>query len=343
MPINAVIMSGGAGTRLWPLSDEAKPKQFLNLLGDKSLLQQTVERLDKTLFSDSIIFLANTAQAPLIDAQIKDRDYLIIGEPCRRNTAAAAAAAALYVRDTSPKDDLILLLPADHSITDVNAFNKAIREAEKVARNGYIVTFGITPDHPETGYGYIKRGNKVSNNVFYVDTFKEKPDLETAKTYCDSGLYNWNAGIFLFSAHFLLEEINRFHPEILMAVRQSYKMASRSDKQLNLDKDSFETSPSISIDYAVMEKTDKATVIPCDIGWSDIGSFQSLRNVLKRLGAPRHPENAKLVKANDCLIQSDGPQINIIGLDNIGVIVKDGHILVLNLDNSQDVKQIAEI
>lgn len=343
MAITPVIMSGGAGSRLWPMSDEATPKQFLPLIGERTMLEDTIARLKNDLFEPKTVLLAGTSQADLIGEQMPGENHIIIGEPCRKNTAAAAVAAALYVQEHSPEDDLLLLAPADHVITFPGAFHKAVEKASEAARNGYIVTFGIYPETPETGYGYIKRSESLSEGVFKVEDFKEKPDQETAIQYCDSGEFDWNSGIFLFSAEQFIQEMARFEPKILEAVKKAYDKAVRAGNLIALNKEAFDHSPSNSIDYAVMERTDKAAVVPCNIGWSDLGSYRSLFDVRTKLELSCHPEEAQLLNSQDCLIVSDGPQVNVVGLDNIGVIVDKGRILVLNLDASQDVKQIAEL
>lgn len=343
MTITPVIMSGGAGSRLWPVSNDGTPKQFLPLISEHTMLEETITRLKDDLFDPKTILLAGTSQADLIRSQVADKFHVIIGEPCRRNTAAAAVAAALYVKEHSPDDDLLLLAPADHVITFPGAFYKAVEKASDAARNGYIVTFGIYPESPETGYGYIKRSETISEGVFKVEDFKEKPDEETATQYCDSGEFDWNSGIFLFSADQFIQEMARFEPKILEAVNEAYAKAVKTRDLIALDEEAFEHSPSNSIDYAVMERTDKAAVVPCNIGWSDLGSYRSLYDVRTKLELPCHPGDAELLNSKDCLVVSDGPQVNIVGLDNVGVIVDQGRVLVLNLDASQDVKQIADI
>ncbi|CAM3725265.1 mannose-1-phosphate guanylyltransferase [Litorimonas haliclonae] len=343
MSISAVILCGGSGSRLWPISHDMKPKQFLTLLGEHSMLQQTVARVQHPLFDPKTIFITASSQSEMIGEKMARQDHVIIGEPCRRNTAAAAVAAALYVAENNPDNDLMLLVPADHVITSPAAFHEAVSQAKAAAERGYIVTFGIHPETPETGYGYIKRGETIAKGIYKISEFKEKPDEKTARKYCESGEFDWNSGIFLFSAKKFLAEIGRFEPEILKAVKSSYESAERIGNLVALDEENFGASPSNSIDYAVMERTDQAAVLPCDFGWSDLGSYRSLYDIRTKLKAPCHPADAELLNSKDCLVVSDGPQVNIVGLDNIGVIVDQGRVLVLNLDASQDVKQIADI
>jgi mannose-1-phosphate guanylyltransferase/mannose-6-phosphate isomerase len=334
-------MSGGVGSRLWPISDKEKPKQFHSLVGNQSMLQQTVERFKSPLFKDKTVLLANVNQVELIDKQLEGSDYLIIAEPVSRNTAAAAIAAALYVAsETVEGDDLILLAPADHVISEVTAFHEVIQKAKDIAQDSYIVTFGITPDKAETGYGYIKRGEELSSNIYRAQTFEEKPNLDTATKYYESKQYDWNAGIFLFSARSFLDEISRLQPEMLRAVKASFSDSKKTKNCIALTAEAFSQAPSISIDYAVMEKTNKAAVAPCDIGWNDIGSYEALRDIRKKLNIDCYPANSKCINTENSLVISDDPQVNIIGLDNIGVIVNKGRVLVLNLDHSQDVKKL---
>jgi mannose-1-phosphate guanylyltransferase/mannose-1-phosphate guanylyltransferase/mannose-6-phosphate isomerase len=343
MSITPVIMSGGAGSRLWPISDADTPKQFLALTGELTMLQETANRLEGALFDDTLVLLANAAQSKLISDQIGNRPHLVLAEPCRRNTAAAATAAALHIQAHHPEgDDLMLLAPADHVITKPKAFHEAVEMARAAAQAGYIVTFGIQPDSPETGYGYIKRAGAIESGVFHVEAFREKPDLETAQSYCDSGNYDWNSGIFLFSARHFLKEIEQYEPDILLAVKEAYEHSTSQGQVLALEPSAFEKSPSTSIDYAVMERTDRTATVPCSIGWSDLGSYKALQTLRNGLNVSTAPSETKLHEAENCLVLSDGPQVNIIGLDNIGVIIDKGRVLVLDLNKSQDVKHIAE-
>jgi mannose-1-phosphate guanylyltransferase/mannose-6-phosphate isomerase len=271
--IHPVLLSGGAGTRLLPLSRPEKPKQFLSLAGDKTLIQQTALRARQC---DLPIIVGNRDHRALITEQMQTIGVVprtVVLEPVGRNTAASAALAALLSPESQ---NLILLMPSDHAVTNEPAFLHAIDAAAGAARQGYITTFGMTPDRPETGYGYIQKGEEISHGALRVKRFAEKPPLKTAKEYLARGDYLWNSGMFLFRADVMLEELKRHAPEVLSAVRASLENATRDDFYISPDAEAFLRVPMISLDHAVMEKTDRAAVVPADIGWSDIGSWASL-------------------------------------------------------------------
>lgn len=338
-----VILSGGAGSRLWPASRQAMPKQLLPLVTEQTMVQETAERLSGDLFHPPV-FICNAAHAEPIRAQMAEINMpigAIIVEPIGRNTAPCAVVAAIHSKVSDP-EALILLAPADHHVTKPNAFRRSVAAAMTAAKNGCLVTFGISPDGPETGYGYIQQGELIAPGAFEVEAFKEKPDRETAQNYLDQGGYFWNAGIFLFSPETLLSEMEKFHPDIVSQASMAYENASLKSGEIDLETDSFAACPSESIDYAVMEPTDKAAVVPADIGWNDIGSFTSLHGLKKG-------ENGNAVKGDviaydtqNSLIETDGPLVTTVGVDGLAVIVKDGSILVAKLDAAQDVKKIVE-
>ena len=338
-----VIMSGGAGSRLWPASKAAMPKQLLPLVTDQTMVQETAERLSGDLFHPPV-FICNAAHAAPIRAQMAEMNHplgAIIVEPMGRNTAPCAVVAALHAKESDP-DALILLAPADHHVTKPEAFRRAVAAAIPAAQKGCLVTFGIAPDGPETGYGYIQQGETIAPGAFEVEAFKEKPDRETAQSYLDQGNYFWNAGIFLFSPQALLSEMEKFHPDIVEKSTRAYRNAELKSGRIDLDAESFAACPSESIDYAVMEPTDKAAVVPADIGWNDIGSFTSLHALKKG-------ENGNAIKGDviaydtqNSLIETDGPLVTTVGMDGFAVIVKDGSVLVAKLDAAQDVKKIVE-
>jgi len=338
-----VIMSGGAGSRLWPASRSAMPKQLLPLVTAQTMVQETAERLSGDLFHPPV-FICNAAHADTIRAQMADIGMpigAIIVEPMGRNTAPCAVVAALHAQISDP-DALILLAPADHHVTKPDAFRRSVAAAMTAAQNGHLVTFGISPDGPETGYGYIQQGEQLSPGAFEVKAFKEKPDRETAQSYLDKGGYFWNAGIFLFSPETLLSEMKSFHPAIVDQASLAYKNASLKPSQVDLDKESFAACPSKSIDYAVMEPTDKAAVVPADIGWNDIGSFTSLHALKKGEAGNAITGDVITHNTRNSLIETDGPLVTTVGMDGFAVIVKDGSVLVVKLDAAQDVKKIVE-
>lgn len=336
-------MSGGAGSRLWPASRAAYPKQLLALVSGKTMVQETALRVAGPEYT-APVFICNTAHAEAIDAQMKDignASLAIITEPMGRNTAPAAIVAAQYALRHGP-ETLALLLPADHHVIKADAFRKAVAAAVPAALSGHLVTFGIAPDAPETGYGYIERGAPLDDDAFAVTAFREKPDAETAKSYLASGNYDWNAGIFLFAPAAFLAEVEKFEPQMLSAATAALDAASVHGHQHDLDPTIFAGCPAQSIDYAVMEKTSKAAVVPCDIGWNDIGSFKALHDATKNEAGNAVSNGTVLVKSSDCIVQSDGPMVSVVGLSNIGVIVKDGAVMVVNLEASQDVKAVVD-
>ena len=338
-----VIMSGGAGSRLWPASRQAMPKQLLPLVTDETMVQETAQRFSGDLYHDPV-FICNAAHAEPIRAQmqaIEQNIGAIIVEPMGRNTAPCAVVAALHAQISDP-DALILLAPADHHVTKPEAFRRSVAAAIPAANAERLVTFGIAPTGPETGYGYIEQGEAIAPGAFDVAAFKEKPDAVTAQSYLDAGGYYWNAGIFLFSPETLLAEMNKFHPEIVSQSKIAYEKAELKTRQYQLDAKAFAACPSESIDYAVMEPTDKAAVVPCDIGWNDIGSFTSL-HALKQ-GENGNAFSGDIIAHNtsNSLVESDGPLVTTVGVDGLAVIVKDGAVLVAKLDAAQDVKKIVE-
>lgn len=338
-----VIMSGGAGSRLWPASRQAMPKQLLPLVTDQTMVQETAERLSGELFHPPV-FICNAAHADTIRAQMAEINMpigAIIVEPIGRNTAPCAVVAALHAQISDP-GALILLAPADHHVTKPEAFRSSVAAAMTAAKNGNLVTFGISPDGPETGYGYIQQGAPISPGAFEVEAFKEKPERETAQAYLDQGGYYWNAGIFLFSPETLLSEMQRFHPDIVKQASLAYERAAAASGKIDLDEASFKACPSQSIDYAVMEPTDKAAVVPADIGWNDIGSFTSLHALKKGENGNALSGDVITHDTRNSLIETDGPLVTTVGMDGIAVIVKDGAVLVAKLDAAQDVKKIVE-
>lgn len=338
-----VIMSGGAGSRLWPLSRRAYPKQLLPLIGSQTMVQQTAERLSGDDYGDPV-FICNADHAAPITKQMDDmgRDVeAIITEPVGRNTAPVAVIAALHAQAMGG-DHLVLLAPADHYVTNPQGFRDTVAKATPAARSGKLVTFGITPDGPETGYGYIEQGAELYDGVYSVAAFREKPDAETAQSYIDSGNFAWNAGIFLFSPAAFLSEIAKFAPDIVAAATRAFNAAKRKKNRVDLDAVSFADCPPESIDYAVMEKTKIAAIVPCDIGWNDIGSYTALHDVRKNEDGLSVPADTFNVGATNCLVETDGPRVALVGVDNVGVIVNDGVVMVVALDKAQDVKKVVD-
>ncbi|ASR42555.1 mannose-1-phosphate guanylyltransferase/mannose-6-phosphate isomerase [Xanthomonas citri pv. mangiferaeindicae] len=336
-----VLLSGGAGTRLWPLSREMYPKQFLPLVGEHTMLQATWQRVAPLVGEQGPLIVANEEHRFIVAEQLQQvgaRPETILLEPAGRNTAPAIAAAALEAAHSTP-DAVLLVLPSDHVVQRPDAFLAAVRTALPTAADGKLVTFGVVPHSPETGYGYIKSGTD-GGAVLPVERFVEKPDLATAQQYVASGQYYWNSGMFLFRADRYLEELGRHAPAILSAVRAAWEGARKDADFTRLDPDAFAASPSDSIDYAVMEKTDAAVVMPLDAGWSDVGSWASLREVSPQ-DADGNAHHGDVV-AIDCrnTYAHGNRLIAMIGLEDTIVVETDDAILVGRSDRIQQVKDV---
>ena len=340
MSICAVIMAGGSGTRLWPLSRAAHPKQFLRLHGEGSMLQETLKRLSG-LDIQSSTTICNEEHRFFVAEQLREIDKLgsIILEPVGRNTAPAIALAALTVED----DPLLLVLAADHVIQDETAFNAAVMRAVPLAETGKLVTFGIVPTQPHTGYGYIKRGKDIGEG-FEVDAFVEKPSSEVAQDYLSSGDYYWNSGMFLFRASNYLEELKKFRPDILEQCQGSVMDVKTDLDFLRIDKDMFESCPAESVDYAVMEKTSRAVVVPMDVGWSDIGSWSSLWDISQKDddGNSAHGD-VILHNTYNSYVKTDQKLVAVIGVNDLVIVSTKDALMVAHKDSVQDVKIITEL
>ncbi|MDF4002843.1 mannose-1-phosphate guanylyltransferase/mannose-6-phosphate isomerase [Luteibacter sp. PPL552] len=341
MNILPVILSGGSGTRLWPLSREAYPKQFLPLVGDDTMLQATWKRV-APLAGRAPIVVANQEHRFMVAEQLLEIDVRaesIILEPAGRNTAPAIAIAAFEALREG-NDALLLVLPSDHVVTREAAFHEAVKEAAAIAEQGKLVTFGIVPQAPETGYGYIKAA--AGEGARPVERFVEKPDLSTAEAYVASGEYYWNSGMFMFKASVYLDVLGQFQPAMLEACRGALNKARRDDDFVRLDAEAFALSPSDSIDYAVMEKTDSASVVPLDAGWSDVGSWSALWEANER-DADDNAHHGDVI-AIDCHgTYAHGQRlIAMIGLDDVVVVDTDDAILVGAKHRIQEVKDIVQ-
>ena len=336
-----VILSGGSGTRLWPLSREGHPKQFLALAGEQSMLQATWTRVAELAGDNAPLVVTNEAHRFMVAEQLRQvgcTPAAILLEPIGRNTAPAIAAAALAATAYGG-DPLLLVLPSDHVIADEQAFRSAVCEAIPAATEGALVTFGIVPTAPETGYGYIQAA--AGNGVREVLRFVEKPDAATARAWLDEGGYFWNSGMFLFRAGRYLEELARHRPDILAACRNAWAGAKRDTDFLRLERSAFEACPADSIDYAVMEKTDAARVLPVDIGWNDVGSWAALWQVAEHDGDgnARHGDVMAL-DCRDSYAWSERRLVALIGLDGVVVVDTDDALLVASKDRVQQVKDI---
>jgi mannose-1-phosphate guanylyltransferase/mannose-6-phosphate isomerase len=337
--LQAVLLSGGSGTRLWPLSREAYPKQFLPLAGDDSMLQATWLRVAPIAPSPPIV-VANEEHRFLAAEQLRlvgVSNPAIVLEPVGRNTAPAIAAAALQAV-AAGDDPLLLVLPSDHVVRDADAFRAAVEAAMPAAEQGALVTFGIVPDAPETGFGYIQaeRGEGIRKVLRFV----EKPDGGTAQRYLDDGGYYWNSGMFLFRASRYLDELRKFRPDILEATARAFAAAQRDGDFVRLDRDAFAACPADSIDYAVMEKTDAAIVLPVDIGWNDVGSWSALWDVSEQDDAGNaHHGDVISVDSRDSYAYARR-LVALVGVDNLVVVETDDAVLVARKDRVQQVKDV---
>jgi mannose-1-phosphate guanylyltransferase/mannose-1-phosphate guanylyltransferase/mannose-6-phosphate isomerase len=334
--ITPVILSGGTGTRLWPLSRLGRPKQLIALGGGDTLLQATLARVaDPERFAPPVI-VASEDHAEAIEAQLGGVAARLILEPEARNTAPAIALAAL----SAGEDDILLVMPSDHAVSDTAAFRAAVEAALPFAEDGWLMTFGIRPDRAETGYGYIRRGEALGEGVFQAAAFEEKPQRETAEAYLADGGYDWNAGIFLFRADACVAALEAHVPDIVAAVRRALEGATEESLRLRPDAAAFAAAPARSIDRAVMEKGGRIAVVPVAMGWSDIGSWEAL-HALGPQDASGNVMTGDVVAPDSrgCLIRSDGPVVVALGVEDLVIVATERAVLVVPRGESQRVKE----
>jgi len=344
MRICPLFLSGGSGSRLWPLSRQHYPKQFLPLTGEFSLFQQTVRRVPRLSDGGRPIVVCNADHRFLVAEQLQAcgvADPAILLEPVGRNTAPAVAVGALQALADHP-EAILLVLPADHVIRDIPAFHAAIERGARAAAAGRLVTFGIVPHRAETGYGYIKAA-RTEGAARPVERFVEKPDAATAAAYVASGEYFWNSGMFMFRADRYLAELERFEPAMVEAARAAFERATRDLDFIRLDKDAFAASPSNSIDYAVMERTADAVVIGLDAGWSDVGSWDALQEV----GAADEHGNVTIgdvmaADSRNCYLRAESRLVATVGLNDLVVVETPDAVLVADRNRVQEVKAVVE-
>ncbi len=339
-----VILCGGSGSRLWPLSRSSYPKQFLRLTGTDSLLQQTMKRLS-ALKAAPPLLISEQATRFIIAEQLReigiDHAHILL-EPVRRNTAPAIVSAALYLRQQLG-DVKMLILPSDHLIKNESAFTAAVQIASEAAQSGYLMTFGIQPESAETGYGYLRAETAPYSSVMPLTGFVEKPDQQTAERYIRSGNYFWNSGMFLFRTSQLIEEISRHAPEILSACEHALQAASTDTDFIRLDEVAYRSNPSIAIDYALMEKTDQVAMVKLDAGWSDIGSWESLwQHAEKNTEGNRIEGDVMLQDCRDCLIQGHDRLIAGVGLADLAVVDTPDALLILDRKHAQDARKLVQ-
>jgi len=342
-----VILSGGSGSRLWPVSRRAHPKPFMKLVDGESLAEKTFRRAlgvagkspVLTVTSRDYYFYTRDLYKE-IDGQ--DRGHPFLLEPVGRNTAPAIALAALYVQQILGSEALILILPADHLIRDESQFQAAVSEARELANLGYLVTFGVYPTHAETGYGYIRKGKRIGDSGGHeVAAFVEKPDENTAQSYLESGDYGWNSGMFCFSTGAYLEALSEFAPEIADSTRACWDRMDASRQPMEIPLDLFSQCPSNSIDYAVMEKASNCAVVGGDFGWSDIGSWKAMSELYESDEAGNRIQGkAVLVESQDCFIKGEDRMVAAVGVSDLVIVDTGDAVLVAHRDRAQDVKQV---
>lgn len=344
--IYPVIMCGGGGSRLWPKSRGSMPKQYLNVIGEKTLLQSTAERFGQAGEQADVappIIICGKGQGDIASAQLEAAGFpplCIIEEPLKRNTAAVAAVAASYVAQIEREDATLLLLPADHHMGDVEGFWRGVGGGLAAAEDGYLVTLGIDPGgRPETGYGYIKQGAQIGDTAYKVDKFVEKPDLATAQSYLAEGGFYWNAGIFLFQARTMIAAFETHAPQILAASKAALAQADKTGMTLALGVEAFASSPSEPVDTAIMERAEKVAVVaPVEAGWSDVGSWAAIAD----MEAEAVPDATRVISIDSegCLVQSDGPVVATVGVKDLIVVATGDAVLVIPRDQAEKVKAI---
>jgi mannose-1-phosphate guanylyltransferase/mannose-1-phosphate guanylyltransferase/mannose-6-phosphate isomerase len=343
--LHPVLLCGGYGTRLWPLSRTALPKQFLPLLSKHSLLQDTLKRLNGLKDQTAPIVLCNDVHRFLVADQLAEigvTPAALVIEPIPRNTAPAVAMAAFHALKRD-KDAQLLVLSSDHAVNDVPAFHAAIAKARESASAGYLTTFGVVPDKAETGYGYIECGEKMPSGAHAVKRFVEKPNAELAKEFVADSNFLWNSGTFLFSAAQFLEELKAYAPDVYASAEKALDNAHVDLEFLRVEESSFSASPSISIDYAVMEHTTKAAVVPVEMGWSDVGSYASLWEVEEKDTEGNVARgDVSFFDSKNCYVNAEKQIVAVLGLEDVVVVSTPDAILVTKRERSQDVKQIVD-
>lgn len=343
-----VILSGGAGSRLWPVSREALPKPFIALPDGDTLLQKTLARAVGIAGVESVLTVTNRDYYFLTRDEYELANYSVthnyLLEPVGRNTAPAIAAAALYAAKKYGDAAILIVLPADHLISDQQAFSQAVKTATDLAMQGWLVTFGIEPNAPETCYGYIEGGEQIQGiNAHRVARFVEKPDISTAEAYLASKRFTWNSGMFCFAAGTMIEALKTHAPDVLLAIENTFSASNIDNATVMLDADSFALSPDISIDYAVMECSEKVAVVPATFDWSDIGSWSTLADLVPPDSrGNRINGETMLVDANNCYVQSDSRIVAGIGIDDLLIVDTPDALLIAHRSRAQDVKTVVK-
>ena len=332
-----VILCGGSGTRLWPRSRATKPKPFLPLIGEQTLFEATQTRcMGSDDFAPPVV-VTGTQHLTHVEEQLIDAAAQVIVEPQARNTAAAIALAALRL----PADAIMLVCPSDHHIGDCAAFTVAALGAAALARDGWLVAFGIQATAPETGFGYIRQGEPLGDAGFKVSRFVEKPDLATAQGFLAEGGYHWNGGIFAFTAGAFLAELEQHRPRIAAAAHEAVERGSEDGRRFHPDPEAFARIDSESVDYAVMENTTRAAMVHADMAWSDIGNWQALHAALAQDEAGNaHDGRVQLVDCTNVMVTSDGPRVSVIGASDLIIVIDGDEVLVTTADGAQQVGKL---
>jgi mannose-1-phosphate guanylyltransferase len=342
-----VILSGGSGTRLWPLSRKSKPKQFIKLTGEKSLFHKTAKRVMEDKAFKDILVSCNEKHSEFVQKEFKNLGIKgsIIIEPIGRNTAPAICSISLLAEEKFQEDDVIIALPSDAYIKESEKFKEYVKKGEELAKKGYIVIFSVIPSRPETAYGYIKKGTRLNEDAFIVDEFVEKPNIEKAWRFLEDGNYSWNCGMFMYKASTMIKNFKKLEPSVYNNCLDAYKKARKSGNKIYLDKIEFAKCSDVSIDYSIMERTDaKIAVIPMDITWSDLGSFDSLHE-----NQEGKDNNGNIIKG-DVLIEdvknsyirseTNDKTLAVVGLHEVAVVQTEDVILVLNKEKAQTIRGI---
>lgn len=348
--LHAVIMAGGSGTRFWPRSTESRPKQFLNIFGDRTMLQSTVDRIESLIPPEGIWVITNDKYVDLVQEQLPEVPAQnIVGEPVAKNTAPCVALAAALIQEKDP-DATMVVLPADHQISDPEKFRSILQAAKSKAQDEQaLVTIGINPGHPETGYGYIEFDKEASESfgdheIKKVNQFREKPDLDTAKSFLEAGNFLWNSGMFIWQAATILDEFKEHLPSVYRNITE-LSPAIGSTKQKKAVNNFYRACPSISIDYGIMEQSQSVFVVPGSFGWNDVGSWSAVYELREKDkdGNAIQASHSVLVGSTDNLIHSQSNKlIALVGVKNLAVVETDDAILVCNMDESQDVKKVVK-
>ncbi|MFN0316009.1 MAG: mannose-1-phosphate guanylyltransferase/mannose-6-phosphate isomerase [Burkholderiales bacterium] len=343
-----MILSGGSGTRLWPVSREAYPKPFIKLQDGTSLLQKTVQRLSEVQGVQDILTVTNHEHFFITRDEYRGAGFpakhFFVLEPCARNTAPAIAMGALCAKARYGEDAILLVLPADHLVHDKAAFAAAVEQAQRLASEGYLVTFGIPPTRPDTGFGYIERGEKLSGGTGWeVARFTEKPDEATARDMVASGKFLWNSGMFCFRASTFLEELGQSSPEVLASAQACWAAAKEKGDHVKLDPELFGKMTDISVDYAVMEKSRKVALVPAGFDWSDVGSWTAISDLTEADARGNRVQGpAVLVNSRNCYVQSAERMVAAVGVENLLIVDTPDALLVVHEDHVQDVKKVAQ-